>query len=102
MQYEISIKVGSGKPGCDPEAFASLGRMAQMVAGSLPETEEPEEPAEPCESGTGCAKSSLGAKAREYTGPKAIRKGVMDIFDVRKEDLSNRYAEPETTGKLTK
>jgi hypothetical protein len=99
MQYEISLKVGSEKPGCDPAALSSLGKLARMISGEL-EPESPEEDAMEDEATEQPIKSSLGAKAKEYQG--GIRKHAMDLFDLRKQDLSNEYDDPETIGKRTK
>lgn len=47
------------------------------------------------------APSSLGATAQKYS-KGGIRKSAIDIFDLRKEDRSNEYEDPEKTGKRTK
>lgn len=45
--------------------------------------------------------SSLGATAQKYS-KDGIRKSAIDIFDLRKEDRSNEYEDPEKTGKRSK
>jgi len=97
MQYEIALKIGSEKQGCDPAAFSSLGKLARMISGEL---ESPEEDAMEDEATEQPIKSSLGAKAKEYQG--SVRKHAIDLFDLRKQDLSNEYEDPETIGKRTK
>lgn len=84
MQYEITLKVGSEQTGCDPEALSSLGKLARMIAGETPENPEG---------------ARLGETARKYA---RHGKNPLDIFDLRKIDLSNEYAEPETIGERTK
>lgn len=86
MHYEISFKVASEKPGCDPEALSSLGKLASMFSEKIG-TPEPER------------KSRLGDMAKQYGGAK---KRALDLFDLRKIDLSNEYAEPDTIGERTK
>ena len=97
MNYSITLKVDSEKPGCDPEAISSLGKLARMMAGEL-EEETPEE--DDGENETDETPTSLGKKAREYAG-NGIRKHAMDLFDLRKVDLSNEYDDPKRMGKRT-
>lgn len=87
MQYEVSLKVGSEKPGCDPEALSSLGKLASMFSEKVgtPDAER---------------KSRLGETAKHYSG--GVKKKALDLFDLRKIDLSNEYEEPETIGERTK
>jgi len=94
MQYSITLSVDSKHPRCDPEAISSLGKFARMMVGE--EEETPEEDAGENESEE--KPTSLGKKAREYSG-NGIRKHAMDLFDLRKIDLSNEYDDPKTIGK---
>lgn len=84
MQYEVSLKVGSEQPGCDPEALSSLGKLAAMFAGKI---------------GSDAPKTRLGETANEYDGK--IKKKALDLFDLHKIDLSNEYEDPETIGERT-
>lgn len=100
MKYALTFTVDSEKPGCDPEAISSLGKLARMIdAGNDTEEETPEEDAAEGEIEEE-APSRLGKKAREYAG-NGIRKGVLDLFDLKKTDLSNEYEIPKTIGKRT-
>jgi len=95
MNYSITLKVDSEKPGCDPEAISSLGKLAQMMAGEIDE-ETPQE--DNGENEMEETPSQLGKRAREYAG-NGTRKHAMDIFDLNKVDLSNEYDDPKTIGK---
>ncbi len=97
MNYSITLKVDSEKPGCDPEAISSLGKLARMMTGE-PEEETPEE--DDGENETDETPTSLGKQAREYAG-NGIRKHAMDLFDLRKVDLSNEYDDPKRMGNRT-
>lgn len=100
MKYALTLTIDSEKPGCDPEAISSLGKLARMIdAGNDTEEETPEEDAAEGEIEEE-APSRLGKKAREYAG-NGVRKHAMDLFDLNKVDLSNEYDDPKTIGKRT-
>jgi len=120
MSVEISITINDSK-----QPLSSLGKAARELSSGGESGCEHSEECNNCDLDSVCADcgncvhcqgecpecgqmdemknspSSLGATAKQYS-KDGIRKSAIDIFDLRKEDRSNEYEDPEKTGKRSK
>lgn len=113
MSVEISITINDNQ-----QPLSSLGKAARGVSHECEHASECDDcdMEEECGSCGNCLHcqdecpecgdkkampSSLGVTAQKYS-KDGIRKSAIDIFDLRKEDCSNEYEDPEKTGKRTK